>query len=155
MGVGDGDARLQVRHEGSDYRWVAVITGHRQRRCWTAGEKAAMVAASAKPGANISEVARRFGVNWGLRYRRLHPVDRRLDDGLRAHVFRDQIGMMAQVIAGAFDLDDAGIVQQTVEERGGDDGGAEDIAPFVRLRRGPPCDLWWGDEGTTLSPDLR
>ena len=66
MGVGNADARLQVRHEGSDYRRVEVITGRRQRRSWTAGEKAAMVAASAEPGANISEVARRFGVNRGL-----------------------------------------------------------------------------------------
>lgn len=66
MGVGDADARLQVRHEGSDYRRVEVITGRRQRRSWTASEKAAMVAASAEPGANISEVARRFGVNRGL-----------------------------------------------------------------------------------------
>ena len=66
MGVGDADARLQVRHEGSDYRRVEVITGRRQRRSWTAGEKAAMVAASAEPGANISEVARRFGVHRGL-----------------------------------------------------------------------------------------
>jgi transposase len=66
MSVGDADARLQVRHEGSDYRRVEVITGRRRRRSWTAGEKAAMVAASAEPGANISEVARRFGVNRGL-----------------------------------------------------------------------------------------
>jgi len=45
MGIGDADAKLQVRHEGSDYRRLEVITGRRQRRSWTAGEKAAMVAA--------------------------------------------------------------------------------------------------------------
>ena len=38
--------------------------------------------------------------------------------------------MMAQAIAGAFDLDDDGVVEQAVEERGGDDGVAEDLAPF-------------------------
>ena len=66
----DEDARLEGRlgamHEGSDYRRIEVITGRRARRTWTAKEKAAIVAASADPGANISDVARRFGVNRGL-----------------------------------------------------------------------------------------
>ena len=43
MSVGDADARLQVRHEGSDYRRVEVITGRRKRRSRTAREKAAVV----------------------------------------------------------------------------------------------------------------
>jgi transposase len=72
MGAGDEDedARLEGRlgamHEVSDYRRIEVITGRRARRTWTAKEKAAIVAASADPGANISDVARRFGVNRGL-----------------------------------------------------------------------------------------
>lgn len=66
MGLDDADARLQVRHEGSDYRRVEVITGRRRRRSWTPAEKARIVAESAEPGANISSVARRWGVNRGL-----------------------------------------------------------------------------------------
>lgn len=72
MGTGDedDDARLEGRlgamHEGRDYHRIEVISGRRTRRSWTAKEKAAIVAASAEPGANISEVARRFGVNRGL-----------------------------------------------------------------------------------------
>ena len=38
--------------------------------------------------------------------------------------------MLAHAVAGAFDLDDDGVVQQPVEQRGGDDGIAEDLAPF-------------------------
>ncbi|MDN2584334.1 transposase [Aquibium sp. ELW1220] len=66
MGLDDADARLQVRHEGSDYRRVEVITGRRRRRSWTPAEKARIVAANSEPGANISSVARRLGVNRGL-----------------------------------------------------------------------------------------
>ncbi|NLH81810.1 MAG: transposase [Phyllobacteriaceae bacterium] len=52
--------------EGRDYQRIEVISGRRTRRSWSAKEKAAIVAASAEPGANISDVARRFGVNRGL-----------------------------------------------------------------------------------------
>lgn len=62
----DADARLQDRHEDSDYRRVEVITGRRKRRSWTPAEKARIVAESAEPGANISAVARRWGINRGL-----------------------------------------------------------------------------------------
>ncbi len=66
----NGNARLEGRlgamHEGSDYRRIEVISGRRTRRSWSAKEKAAIVAASAEPDANISDVARRFGVNRGL-----------------------------------------------------------------------------------------
>ena len=43
---------------------------------------------------------------------------------------RDEIGVLAQAIAGALDLDDDGMVEQPIEQRGGDDGIAEDLAPF-------------------------
>ena len=58
--------RLEAMDEDRPYRRVEVITGRRQRRVWTAQEKARIVAESAVPGANISEVARRNGVNRGL-----------------------------------------------------------------------------------------
>src|SRR5579859_5612614 len=38
--------------------------------------------------------------------------------------------MLAEAIARAFDLDDNGMMEETVEERRGDDGVAEDLAPF-------------------------
>ncbi|WP_404385118.1 IS66-like element accessory protein TnpA [Caenispirillum salinarum] len=60
------DAWLGGRDEARPYQRVEVITGRRQRRQWTAEEKAEIVAASAAPGACISDVARRYGVNRGL-----------------------------------------------------------------------------------------
>jgi transposase len=62
----DADTSLQDRHEDGDYRRVEVITGRRRRRNWTPAEKARIVAESAEPGANISAVARRWGINRGL-----------------------------------------------------------------------------------------
>ena len=42
----------------------------------------------------------------------------------------DEIGVGTEAIAGAFDLDDDGMVEQTVEECRSDDRVAEDLAPF-------------------------
>jgi transposase len=56
----------QDRHEGDGYRRIELITGVRRRRQWTAAEKAALVAESFQPGINVSELARRHGVNRGL-----------------------------------------------------------------------------------------
>jgi hypothetical protein len=36
----------------------------------------------------------------------------------------------AEAIAGPLDLDDNGMVQQAIQQRGGDDSAAKDIAPF-------------------------
>src|SRR5258708_30626484 len=60
------NAMLDAREEGDSYRRIEVITGQRQRRRWTAQEKARIVAESFDEGANISEVARRNGVARGL-----------------------------------------------------------------------------------------
>jgi len=57
---------LEAMHEGRTYQRVELITGGRRRRSWTAEEKARIVAESAEPNANISDVARRNGVNRGL-----------------------------------------------------------------------------------------
>ncbi|WP_211108018.1 IS66-like element accessory protein TnpA [Niveispirillum cyanobacteriorum] len=43
-----------------------MITGQRRRRNWTAAEKAVIVSESAEAGANISDAARRHGVNRAL-----------------------------------------------------------------------------------------
>ena len=60
------DHMLEDMDEASSYRRVELIMGRRQRRHWTADEKARIVAESSVPGVNISDVARRHGVNRGL-----------------------------------------------------------------------------------------
>ena len=66
MDGGGANAMHRHMHEDSVYRRIEVITGRRKRRSWTAQEKAEIVAASAEPGVNISDVARRWGVSRGL-----------------------------------------------------------------------------------------
>lgn len=56
----------QHRHDGGEYRRIELITGAARRRRWTAAEKTALVAESLRPGVNISDLARRSGVNRGL-----------------------------------------------------------------------------------------
>ena len=60
------DGWLEARNGADDYRRVEVITGRLRRREWSAEEKARIVAESAASGANVSEIARRHGVNRGL-----------------------------------------------------------------------------------------
>jgi hypothetical protein len=48
----------------------------------------------------------------------------------------DQVGMLAQAIAGAFDLDDDSMVKEPVEQRGGDDRITEDLAPLGKAAIG-------------------
>ncbi|RXH31891.1 hypothetical protein XH99_10410 [Bradyrhizobium nanningense] len=42
----------------------------------------------------------------------------------------DEISMFAEAIARALDLDDDGVVKQAIEQRGSDDGIAEDLSPL-------------------------
>lgn len=83
----------QSRHDAESYQRVEVITGRRRRRDWSDEEKARILAESADPEVNISEVARRNGVSRGLlnvwrRKARLASSDGprfvqlRLDDGV-------------------------------------------------------------------------
>jgi IS5 family transposase len=55
---------------------------------------------------------------------------RRSDGRIGPHVLGYEIGMTAQAVAGSFDLDDHGVVQEAVQERRGDDRIAEDLSPF-------------------------
>ena len=55
----------QSRHD-ADTLAGRVITGRRRRRDWSDAEKARILAESADPEVNISEVARRNGVSRGL-----------------------------------------------------------------------------------------
>lgn len=60
------NAMHQDRHEADAYRRIELITDTARRRRWTIEEKAVIVAESTRPGVNVAEVARRFGVNRGL-----------------------------------------------------------------------------------------
>lgn len=57
---------LEARLEDDSYRRVEVITRRRGRRSWTVAEKVRIVAERLEAGANVSDVARRYGVNRGL-----------------------------------------------------------------------------------------
>ena len=83
------------RHDANSYQRVEVITGRRRRRYWSDEEKARILAESADPEVNISEVARRDEVSRGLlniwrRKARLASsegpqfVQLRLDDAVKA-----------------------------------------------------------------------
>ncbi len=60
------DARPHDRHQAGSYRRIELITGEPCRRRWSAEEKARILAESFAPGAKVSEVALRHGVNRGL-----------------------------------------------------------------------------------------
>ncbi len=60
------DGGVGGTHRGSTYRRIEVITGEARRRRWTAEEKAAILAESFEPGAQLSDVARRHGMNRNL-----------------------------------------------------------------------------------------
>jgi hypothetical protein len=42
----------------------------------------------------------------------------RIEDGFGSLVFGDEVGMLAQAIARAFDLGDHGMMQRAIEQRG-------------------------------------
>jgi hypothetical protein len=47
-------------------------------------------------------------------------MDWRSDDGLGADVLRHEIAMLTQAVARSFDLDNDGVVQQSIEQSDGD-----------------------------------
>ena len=47
-----------------------------------------------------------------------------------AEVLWDEVGVLAQSIARSLDLDDDGVMEKPIEQCGGDDRIAEDVAPF-------------------------
>ena len=60
------NASLDNSQQGGKYRRIELITGEARRRRWTAEEKARILAESFQPGARVSDVALRHGVNRGL-----------------------------------------------------------------------------------------
>jgi transposase len=107
----------QARHEGDSCQRIEVITGTRRRRSWSESERARIVAESAAPGVNVSEVARRNGVSRGLltvwrRQARLERRERissgafaavRIDDGVEAATNDEAptVGKLTSRTAGA------------------------------------------------------
>lgn len=59
-------------------------------------------------------------------------------------MFRHQISVAAQAVAGTLDLHDDRVVQQPIQQRGGDDGIAEDLAPLREAAVGG--EVWIGAE---------
>jgi hypothetical protein len=55
---------------------------------------------------------------------------RRVDERRRTCVLRHECGVLAESVARSFDLDDDCMLQQSVEQRGGDGWIAERLAPF-------------------------
>ena len=55
---------------------------------------------------------------------------------LGLEVLRHECGVLAEAIAGSLDLYDLGVVEQAVEQRGGDDLVAEDVAPLAEAAVG-------------------
>ena len=60
------DARHHGRHGRARDRRLELITGSKRRRGRSAREKAAIVAETFAPGANVPGIARRHGLNRGL-----------------------------------------------------------------------------------------
>jgi Transposase len=60
------DARHHDSHGRARDRRLELITGSKRRRARSARGKAAIVAETFAPGANVPEIARRHGLNRGL-----------------------------------------------------------------------------------------
>ena len=68
---------------------VEVIVGEPRRRRWSAEDKAQITAESFAPGANISAVARRYGVSAGLlHYWRRGAREKGVGDAITFHAVR-------------------------------------------------------------------
>src|SRR3954465_15713030 len=89
------DARHHDSHGRARVRRLELITGSKRRRARSAREKAAIVAKTFAPGANVPEIARRHGLNRGLlfswrrqvRRARPGPVAEATSEGERGPVF--------------------------------------------------------------------
>ena len=58
-----GSKRVEAGGTARDIRRIELITGTGRRRSWSVDDKARILAASMRPGANVSEVARRHGLS--------------------------------------------------------------------------------------------
>ena len=89
------DARHHGRHGRARDQHLELVTGSKRRRARSPREKAAIVAETFAPGANVPGIARRHGLNRGLLFRwrrqgrRAHPgpVAEATSEGERGLVF--------------------------------------------------------------------
>ena len=138
----------QARHDADSYQRVEVITGLRRRRDWSDAEKARILAESADPEVNISEVARRNGVSRGLlnvwRRKARHAsgelpqfVQVKLDDGVEA---RPDAMSQTRVLTSPAERIEIVIAGATVRVPTGVDGpaGHDRAGPPDRLPAGHP-----------------
>jgi transposase len=99
-----------------------LLTGHERRRRWSPDQRLEILETAFAPGANVSEVARRFDVSTGLLY-----TWRR-----QALIVKDRPAFLPAIV-----LDVPG---------GGDVGASTIVVDFatgikVRIASGVPCDL--------------
>jgi transposase len=80
------NASLDERHQAGTYRRIELITGDARRRVWTEEEKAQILAESFEPGAKVSDVARRHGMNRGLLWTWRHQARKRGPGGEQTFV---------------------------------------------------------------------
>ena len=71
------NASLDDPHQAGTYRRIELITGDARRRVWTEEEKARILTESFQPGAKVSDVARRHGMNRGLLWTWRHQARKR------------------------------------------------------------------------------
>src|SRR3712207_3922761 len=69
-------------------------------------------------------------LGWTAAALRRRREGRRLDECLGADVLRHEFGMLAKAIARALDLHDDGVVEEAVQQRGGDHRIAKDLSPL-------------------------
>ncbi len=74
-GVVMRSARRHDRHAHERYRRLELITGSKRRRARSAREKAAIVAETFAPGANVAKIRRHHGLlfSWRRQVRRARP----------------------------------------------------------------------------------
>jgi transposase len=75
-----------VEMEMGGRRRVEVIRGVERRRRWSNDEKARITSESFRPGASVSDVARRHGMSLGLLHHWRRAVRREAGDGLQTFV---------------------------------------------------------------------
>src|SRR3954449_2252327 len=108
------DARDHDKHDRARDRRLELITGSKRRRARSAREKAAIVAETFAPGANVPEIARRHRLNRGLlftwrrqgRKARPGPVAEATSEGERGPAFvpveiEGPVGWPARLIIAA------------------------------------------------------
>ena len=108
------DARRGARRK----RFHPLTAPARRDRCKTVGTKGARQFDAASGGSNQGLLRRctRMVFRWPS------ASTRRIGDGLRAHGFRNEVGVLAQTVTGALDMHDDGVVKKSVEQRGRDHG---------------------------------